>query len=62
LGCTLKELLLKIELWELLGLLYASQWWQKTQNEAYEKAKHENEIKQKLEDGKMNRYFKGKRK
>lgn len=44
-----------------MGLLYASQWWTKTQNESYDKAQKEAELKRKIDEGKMVRVWKGKK-
>lgn len=52
------ELFKRCEWWEILGLLYCTFENSVLEQKAIEEQKRESEVKQKVQDGKMNLYFK----
>ena len=58
LGLTLRELFYKCEWWEILALMYASFEDQVLKNKAYEERRKEEEIKQKVKDGRLKGIYK----
>jgi len=61
LGYTPRELLFRMEWWEVIGLLYASNEYIRDANEAHAEARKKAEIERKEKDGSLKMHFRRKR-